>query len=492
MHHLNKTFRFSFLLLILCLLLIVGAFAESEELVLEWEQHWETYGVGGTCNFGTHNFFIADVDADGVMEMITGGYMYEHENYTWNEVQAPFRIWNWDGTQFHNEEDHYWQGMISSIYAGDADGDEIIDILTAGLVRTDGGGFSAIRIWNWNNENLALRAEYVGISASSFFISDVDNDGTPEILAVGRSLSVEGSVTKLLVLKWDGTSTNVEPLASVETQANSVYACDLNNDGITEIVTGGYADNVTESSGQICIWLFNENTLTMIDNIEWKTVEDGYGVGIAGNPMGNTMVSNLKVGDVDDDNFPEIVAGGFTYDGAKVNAQLTIWNWSRQTLILETSQQWQSLDITEVKSLSLDDVDGDKSLDIVNSGFIGAYEGWGDENKPPEQAQLRIWSWNGEDLVLKISKDWDIGEGVTAWNVATGDVDNDNTTEIVTVGCMYISNLCDPDLRIWSISQVTNAFPFPLITGLVIVVASVIVVTFLLIKSSRTELPNNN
>ena len=62
----------------------------------------------------------------------------------------------------------------------------------------------------------------------------------------------------------------------------------------------------------------------------------------------------------------------------------------------------------------------------------------------------------------------------------------------VTVGCMYISNLCDPDLRIWSISQVANPFPFPLITGLVIVVASVIVVTFLLIKSSRTELPNNN
>jgi hypothetical protein len=34
--------------------------------------------------------------------------------------------------------------------------------------------------------------------------------------------------------------------------------------------------------------------------------------------------------------------------------------------------------------------------------------------------------------------------------VGTGDVDKDGTVEIVTVGCMYVSNLCDPDMRIWS------------------------------------------
>lgn len=425
--------------------------AQSVELILEWEQHWETYGVGGTCNFGTHNFFIGDIDDDGVMELITGGYMHENENYTYRDMQAPLRIWNWDGTDFHNEKDHYWQGIIASIYAGDADGDGTIELLTAGMVGTEMGTFSAIRIWDWNNEDLTLKAEYVGISAGSMFISDVNNDGSPEILTVGSSIGTGSSVTKLRVLKWDGTS-EVERLASTETQANSVYACDLNNDGITEIVTGGYRGNDTTSSGQICIWHFNEDALTLVDNTEWKTVEDGYGVGIAGNPMGNTMVSNLKVGDVDDDGVLEIVTGGFTYDGEKVNAELTIWNWSSQTLMLETSQDWQSRDITEVKSLSLNDVDGDGSLDIVNSGFIGAYEGWGNETKPPEQAQLRVWSWDGEDLTLKIGNDWDIGDGVTAWNVATGDIDNDGTVEIVTVGCMYISNLCDPDLRIWSIA----------------------------------------
>gem|GEM_PF-4666404 len=34
------------------------------------------YGVGGTCIPGSHNLFVADVDGDGVMEIVTGGFMY--------------------------------------------------------------------------------------------------------------------------------------------------------------------------------------------------------------------------------------------------------------------------------------------------------------------------------------------------------------------------------------------------------------------------------
>jgi hypothetical protein len=252
------------------------------------------------------------------------------------------------------------------------------------------------------------------------------------------------------------------------------------------------------------------------DSTEWQTEEEGYGVGIAGSPMGNTMVNSLKVGDVDDDGIPEIVAGGFSYREQKVDAQITIWNWSNQTFVLETDKTWQSQDITEVKSLSLNDVDGDGSLDIINSGFIGAYEGWGDETVPPEQAQLRVWSWDGENLEFKIGKDWDIGEGVTAWNVGTGDVDNDGTTEIITIGCMYISSLCDPDLRIWSIAEEQDNppekesppeqespseqesstyqenFPFNnlLLVALIIAVAALLIVASLVLKNRTNRKPS--
>jgi hypothetical protein len=43
-------------------------------------------------------------------------------------------------------------------------------------------------------------------------------------------------------------------------------------------------------------------------------------VDIAGNPLGNTVVNNVKCGDVDGAGTSEIITGGFTYDGEKINA----------------------------------------------------------------------------------------------------------------------------------------------------------------------------
>ena len=439
---------------------------------MEGERHWETYQKGGTCNFGTHNFYVGDVDGDGVMELVTGGYQYNTPDHNYSDVVASLYIWNWNGQNFTLETSRKWPGMIRSIYAGDADGDGSTEIIT--------GGYGSLTIWNWNGEELSAKATYDGLSASSIYISDVGKERIPEIMAVGSHYNGASSVPQLQLLNWDGNS-YVTLFTFTSVRANSVCAYDLDSDGVVEIVTGGCYSDVKNSSGQICVWHQNGTELSLEDSAEWRTVEDGYGMDIAANPMGNTMVSNLKVGDVDTDGTPEIVAGGFTYDGEKVEAQLTIWNWSNQTFTMEESYEWSSNDITEVKALAIADVDGDEHLDIVTSGFIGVYGGFSDQNTPPEQAQLRVWSWNGQTLTLKRGEDWSVGEGVTAWNVATGDVDQDGKVEIVTVGCMYESKMCDPDLRIWSIPSESNSLLYPLLAALgVIIVMSVAV--FLLLR----------
>ena len=125
-------------------------------------------------------------------------------------------------------------------------------------------------------------------------------------------------------------------------------------------------------------------------------------------------------------------------------------------------------------------------MDIVTSGVTAFYEGFGDVEVPPEAAQLRVWSWDGEVLTLKQQKDWQIGEGVVAWNVGTGDVDEDGTVEIVTVGCMYVSTLCDPDLRIWSIAKESTALPYPLLATLAIVVATALILIFFFVRKKRS------
>ena len=270
-----------------------------------------------------------------------------------------------------------------------------------------------------------------------------------------------------------------------EAYAHSVYAYDLNNDGEIEIITGGYDNDLTNSSGQLRIWHWKEDGLSLETNEEWRMVEGVYGATISGNPMGNTIVNNVKVDDVDGDGTPEIVTGGWTYGGEKSNAQLIIWNWNGHALNLEKSFEWITEDITEVKAISLNDVDGDGNVDIVTSGLTSVYGSFKNVESTPDAAQLRVWSWNGNTLTLKQTKDWTIGEGVVAWNLATGDVDEDGTVEIVTVGCMAESNLCDPDLRIWSIAKEPGSFPDISLVSIGVFVGAVLIILFIFLRKRR-------
>ena len=486
-----KYFLFVLLIIILCFSFTGKALAESGMLVLEWEQHWETYGVGGTCNFGTHNFFVGDIDSDGVLEMVTGGLMYHVSGAAPTDLEAPLKIWNWDGTDFTIEYSYSWAGVISAIYAADLDGDGSTELITGGTVTNGTGSYPSLRIWSYDGEVLVLKDSHEGTGASSIFVSDLNKDGKPEILTVSRVLSGTSYSAQLCVWQWNGNHLallNIIDWGSADgASANSVYAYDLNDDGNIEVITGGYDNGLTNSSGQLRVWHWNGEDLTLEANLEWRMVEGVYGATISGDPMGNTLVENLKVDDVDGDGTAEIVTGGFAYDGENVTAQLRIWNYAGSILVLEKSHAWVTEDITEIKAIALADVDGDNQVDIVTSGVTAVYGGFSDVDVPPEAAQLRVWSWNGKELVLKHGEDWQVGEGVVAWNVATGDVDKDGTVEIVTVGCMYVSALCDPDLRIWSIPQESNSLAYLLLVALGIVAALVVVLAFLFVRKRRNQ-----
>jgi hypothetical protein len=439
--------------------------AQPGSLILEVEQHWDTYGVGGTCIAGTHNLAVADVDNDGINEIITGGFSYGMINGTRMNLDAPLRIWNWNGQNLTLEKSENWPGSIRCVSAGDADGDGKVEILTAGGLINNASSVSSLRMWNWNGQNLALRGSYDGISVSSIFVCDVDKDDMPEILTVERAYNTSQTNAKLSVWRWNGenlllrTSTDWSAMNDLA-RANSVYAADLNNDDIIEIVTGGYVNNPKNSSGQLCVWQFNGTDLSLKDKAEWHMVDDAYSLDMAGNVMGNTMVYNVKTADVDGDGYPEVVTGGFTYDGAKAEAQLRIWNWTNGVLALEESQEWVNLDITELKSISINDVDSDGNEEIVTSGLTCGYGSFAENAPNKPVAELKIWSWDGNSLTLELKSDWMVGEGVCAWNDGTGDVDNDGVVEIVTVGCMYVGTLCDPDLRIWSLPAASNFLTF--------------------------------
>ncbi len=197
-------------------------------------------------------------------------------------------------------------------------------------------------------------------------------------------------------------------------------------------------------------------------NEQWQNME-GYALTISGSVQGNTIVNSVKSADIEGDGLEEIVTGGITYNGANVTAQVRIWRWNNQTLILRENKEWTIDYLNEVKSVSLGDVDGDSKIDVVTSGVVASEGSFSANATASERAQLRVWGWDGEVLTLKHDTEWVTDEGVCAWNVATADLNNDGSLEIISVGCSYLSNLCDPDMRIWSIPVVNskNVDSFP-------------------------------
>jgi hypothetical protein len=268
--------------------------------------------------------------------------------------------------------------------------------------------------------------------------------------------------------------------------AHAVYAYDLNRNGRTEIVTAGYTNSLNSSRGQLCVWQFDGASLTLKSNAEWCTVDEGYSVNVAGNVMGNTLADDVKVVDFKGDSIPEIVTIGFTYNGSKALGQLRIWNWSGGTLNLERSQEWSDLDITQPTSVSINDVNGDGKKEIVTSGYTAGYGSWAPNAPGKARAELKVWGWDGNTLTLEQSKDWVIGDAVSAWNVGTADLNNAGTTEIVTVGCMEMGNLCDPDLRIW-ILPVASSSPVPYLLLVIFgaAVTAIAVVTAVLVHMRK-------
>jgi len=469
--------------------------AETGSLTLEKEQHWETYGVGGTCITGPHNLFLEDVDGDGFVEIIAGGFAYQNVGGTRIAPENSLTIWNWNGQNLASHTSYRWNTTVtnsfSCLYAADADGDGNIEILTGGRFRNGSKSFTQLGVWSWDGINLVMQSstelkDLEGASLSSIFVSDLDNDGKSEIITAGRTYDDTKASAQLRIWHLNANrlvlQKSVEWCAVKEASAISVCASDVNDDGVTEIITCGFDHDLENSTGQLRLWKWDGTALTMEESQEWR-MTDGYMLNIAGNVMGNTIANVVRADDVDYDGLPEIVTGGFTYDGTYANAQVVIWRWNGESLTQVGSSHWHTEDINEVKSMSIEDVDGDGKQEIVTSGFVGNPTEWPEPSNT--LGQLRVWSWDGKTLTMKYSQDWIAGNSTTAWNVGTGDVDKDGVTEIITVGCIYVDTLCDPDMRIWSIARETASPPYPLLATLGAVAVIGLVMTFLFVRKRR-------
>ena len=117
---------------------------------------------------------------------------------------------------------------------------------------------------------MILEDSHEGISVSSICVNDLDKDGISEILTVSPIFNDNVYYAQLCV--WHYGEDGLGLLKSTQwgsvdgASANSVFAYDLNGDGLIEVVTGGYDNGLTNSSGQLRIWHWNGDELVLLVN----------------------------------------------------------------------------------------------------------------------------------------------------------------------------------------------------------------------------------
>jgi len=400
-------------------------------LFLESEGRWN---MGIDTDMQVWSVFASDVDDDGAAEILTCGQVNE---------SAELRIYSYDGLTITLEHTEMWNSTEGdtrawSVFAADVDGDGVTEILTGAETYNGQNNVyydGQLRIWNWNGTILTLEHSeewHTGNNTHvySVFAYDVDNDGEVEIMTGGDAYDAENNyICELCVWNWNGTVLTLEASEGWRTGGGeavwSVYAVDVDGDGVVEILTSG-EDNF---NAQLRIWNWNGTTLTLEHSEEWALTWEARAL-------------SVFASDIDGDGNIEIVTGGEANalfgSSWENNGQLRVWNWNGSALTLKDSREWPlNGTYAYVWTICSGDVDRDGLAEIMTAGASG------------DGAQLRVWSFNDSTLTLDASQ-----ESVNEWadTVFASDVDDDGTTEIITAGFTFDATYCE-QLKIWSLPE---------------------------------------
>lgn len=175
----------------------------------------------------------------------------------------------------------------SSVDWGDYDTDGDLDILLSGLAQ-DNTSISRV-FQNDGGVFQDIQAGLIGVSGGTSAWGDYDNDGDPDILVTGTSLS-QGNVAKLYRNDGNGVFTDINAGLTGVTSSSAAWG-DFDNDGDLDILLSG-----SSAAGRVTKLFRNDGDGLFTD----------INAGLAG-------VSNgaLAWGDFDNDGDPDILLSGF-------------------------------------------------------------------------------------------------------------------------------------------------------------------------------------
>ncbi|MFB6306475.1 MAG: integrin alpha, partial [Flavobacteriales bacterium] len=276
-----------------------------------------------------------------------------------------------------------------------------------------------------------------GISVSN--AGDVNNDGKKDVL-VGAYTYDNGNTDEGMAFIYRGTSNGLSTSASWSGESNSTDAYygssvstagDVNNDGISDVVIGAkHYDNSSNSlpeDGRVYIYMGSN---TGVNNTPNGILDKAQAYAHFG-----TSVS--AAGDVDGDNYDDVIVGAPDYDNGHSNEGM-VFLYSGSSSGISTSSAWQAEsnqdDASMGKSVSnAGDVNSDNYDDVV----IGAPQY---DNNAVNDGMIYVYYGSGTGL--SSSPSWTFGSGNSGSAFGSsvsyaGDVNGDGEDDIIAGAKSY-------------------------------------------------------
>lgn len=342
---------------------------------------------------------LRDMDEDGTADMVVANRGYSTVSIRMNNGIGTF------GKQIEyrvgeKPSEGEWWGGISSLFVGDINADEHLDIIvcndienTVSVLKNNGiGAFSTRADYSfWGDQG--------GMGAAT--LGDVDGDNKPDIITVNRNNSI-------MVLLNNGGGVfghkRFYSASSGGTEDMGVALGDIDEDGHGDVVT---TNRIGDNQDYVSV-LRNDGSGGFSDRTDCK--------------VGEWPIS-ICLGDVSGDDFADIVTGNYgerQYEG-KVTVLLNdgTGNFSQDATGGKDADDRTDYQLFKsIYSVYLGDVNGDGDLDIVTAN---------EEESGLDSVSVLINNGSGgfEDRF-----DYPVGDSPRS--VVLGDIDIDGDLDIVT------------------------------------------------------------
>jgi len=219
--------------------LVSGASAEVDVEILLWENDgipldglWPGHELGATDD-SVQSLALADLDADGDLDVISGGRRDEDaEIIVWENDGTPFDG-RWTSTNVGSEI-----GDTRTLATADLDDDGWIDLVSAGVNRTEG----EVKVWRndgtpfdgpWQGQNVGSDHEAV----HQIKVLNLGDSDTQALVGIGH---LRDDSVQLRIWKNDSPFDEpwtLLPLGGLGEQGNALSVADLDGDGDSDIVS---------------------------------------------------------------------------------------------------------------------------------------------------------------------------------------------------------------------------------------------------------------